>query len=796
MKKGFTLIELLAVIVILAIIALIAIPIILNIIESVRIRAAVQSAYGYVDAVNYRMAKDKLSSEQISDATYDILETDLKAKYDGTGPTHGTVTILKSSVKEAKLCIMGYPITYENGKAYHDKESKVCPGVDSSDEEKDVWDGKTVSESLNGCGTEESPFLIKSAADLIYMRNQVNSNGTISLLDTNCGDSAVTSAKTASYKQTISIALNDTKNYSTWNDSTTGLNIWDSIGKFDNSFSGVYDGSGYTISGIYMPGTTSYQGFFGVITSPTAPVSIKNLNITKSYYSGNGTGTLIYYVEHDNAPITIDNCTSDVEIINPTSGSIGGLIGKVESKTSVPFTISNSSYNGKITNASYSGGLIGQFNSSNSGHLVINNSKNTADISGNDKIGGLVGDVNTLLLYINDSYNMGSINGKNEYSYIGGLIGMLYNKGAETRIQRSYNKGSVKGNNYVGGITGYLSGGTFQLKNSYNSASVTGNKWIGGLLGYGNVSTLIIGGNIDGISYNTGKIEGHSYVGGLLGYGYGSSTIVVYGYNQGTIYVSNIENQTFLPSDIGGLVGTADSNSIYISSSYNSGDIIEKNPTGKFNGAVGSLIGQPFGNTNINTSYNVGNLNVSSFEYNGGLVGIVQGNLTIKNAYNAGKITVSETSGQSIDYDFSAGGLVGNIYNGSSSTIENAYNIGNISINVNNESYLGGLVGCDSGYTSIKNSYNTGSLVNSNTSVTNHISGIVYTVPAELEKVSYLSTTAQHGFASAPTNTGATSVSSVGSMPSVFSVVSADSNSIFKEDTNNINNGYPILSYQ
>ena len=51
--KGFTLIELLAVIVILAIIALIATPLILNIVNDAKKSAVKDSAYGYIDAIEY-----------------------------------------------------------------------------------------------------------------------------------------------------------------------------------------------------------------------------------------------------------------------------------------------------------------------------------------------------------------------------------------------------------------------------------------------------------------------------------------------------------------------------------------------------------------------------------------------------------------------------------------------------------------------------------------------------------------------------------------------------------------------
>lgn len=53
MKKGFTLIELLAVIIILAVIALIATPVVLNVVDNAKKQAAVNSAYGIIDAAKY-----------------------------------------------------------------------------------------------------------------------------------------------------------------------------------------------------------------------------------------------------------------------------------------------------------------------------------------------------------------------------------------------------------------------------------------------------------------------------------------------------------------------------------------------------------------------------------------------------------------------------------------------------------------------------------------------------------------------------------------------------------------------
>ena len=72
---GFTLIELLAVIVILAIISVIAVPIVLNIIDETKDNATLRSADFYLDAVETSIATSTLKNKNISDGTYNILES-------------------------------------------------------------------------------------------------------------------------------------------------------------------------------------------------------------------------------------------------------------------------------------------------------------------------------------------------------------------------------------------------------------------------------------------------------------------------------------------------------------------------------------------------------------------------------------------------------------------------------------------------------------------------------------------------------------------------------------------------
>lgn len=118
-NKGFTLIELLAVIVILAIIALIASPIILNMINNAKKSAAVDSAYGYIEAIEYTNSMTDLGVEEkyiTSTSTLEEINDTIKLK--GSKPTKITeLSIENGMVKSATLCINGYIVEYDGSKA-------------------------------------------------------------------------------------------------------------------------------------------------------------------------------------------------------------------------------------------------------------------------------------------------------------------------------------------------------------------------------------------------------------------------------------------------------------------------------------------------------------------------------------------------------------------------------------------------------------------------------------------------------------------------------------------------------
>ncbi|MBE6160039.1 MAG: prepilin-type N-terminal cleavage/methylation domain-containing protein [Lactobacillales bacterium] len=136
-KKGFTLIELLAVIVILAIIALIATPIILNMIENARKSAAADSAYGYIEAIEYNNSMADLGINnnytKITDGK-DLDVTGLDVKVKGTKPSSGVVTISKGRVAAANLCVDGFSVIYNGEKVTEVTKGNECASSTSKEE--------------------------------------------------------------------------------------------------------------------------------------------------------------------------------------------------------------------------------------------------------------------------------------------------------------------------------------------------------------------------------------------------------------------------------------------------------------------------------------------------------------------------------------------------------------------------------------------------------------------------------------------------------------------------------------
>ncbi len=192
--------------------------------------------------------------------------------------------------------------------------------------------------------------------------------------------------------------------------------------------------------------------------------------------------------------------------------------------------------------------------------------------------------------------------------------------------------------------------------------------------------------------------------------------------------------------------------------------------------------------TSIENSYNTGkieiissNISMSSVLAIGGIEANQQTS-SLKNCYNAGNIEVGRTYG--------AGGITGFYGN-----ISNCYNIGKVE---GNSYYLAGIIGGSDSTDTITGCYNTGNIIGDGSS------GVSGNGKGNIKECYYLEGSALGGIKGQDIEGQAMPLPK-SEMPSVISVLMTDNEQVewngqmvdvWKEDTNNINNGYPILYWQ
>ena len=199
----------------------------------------------------------------------------------------------------------------------------------------------------------------------------------------------------------------------------------------------------------------------------------------------------------------------------------------------------------------------------------VENCYNKASVSGNSYVGGLVGQSGAIL---SGCYNEGNVTGTG--MCVGGIVG----KASGTKIKNSYNAGTIIGTTSVGGIIGETSStnsSALVVANSYNTGAVgdgTGGS-VGGIIGQfwgGTVNTC----------YNSGEVKGGSYVGGIIGdmndyHGLYAASQLIYSINIGNVSGSDI---------VGTMTGGAVDNSLIDSSCW----YLQNNDTNMGVAAVGS----------------------------------------------------------------------------------------------------------------------------------------------------------------------------------------------------------------
>ncbi len=324
-----------------------------------------------------------------------------------------------------------------------------------------------------GDGTEVNPFQIATLDDLKNL------------------------SENQSYwdKHYIQIADIDASATTGWNsDGSGGFYGWSPIGNTTIKFTGLYEGDGYEISGLYINRFNENIGFFGFTNgAEITNLTINNINIAEAHSKS---GALIGKAEDSTF---VDNCQSSGSVTGIYY--VGGLIGE-NNASSVSNSSSSCTVNIRSGGPSIFGGLIG-YNHTGS---VLENCYATGSIIGSSpETGGLIG--TNASSTVTKCYATGTVNGTNN---VGGLIGRIH---SYSTVSHCYATGEVNANgNSGGGFIGASSSST--IRNCYSTGSVTGISYSGGLVGSSDNSTIIN-------SYSIGSVNLSNS--GFLGDDWGST---------------------------------------------------------------------------------------------------------------------------------------------------------------------------------------------------------------------------------------------------------------------------------
>lgn len=338
----------------------------------------------------------------------------------------------------------------------------------------------------------------------------------------------------------------------------------------------------------------SVGGFIDYFTGNASDITIKNSTITAITH---GTvGGIFGSVDRIGIgnPSTVTELHSENVVVETDMDTAGGVIGEISFSTLSNATMTGTGHVsglGSAANIAIAGGVLGTLTISE-----LTDSSSTVEVKGSSYVGGLVGYARTTFGTSGKIENC-SATGNISYTKtlathknIGGLVGTLETANGDFSIISSSATGNINTTvavpiagdyaDHVGGLIGCSDYKGLVVDDSSASGTVRGNEGVGGLIGYlyycsgapSNNPTKAI---INNGSIATGDVSGYGAVGGLIGYAH--STTIDNAHREGASTVRG-SIQT------GGLVGATQNTNILNSHSYS--------PITCFLEACGGLVGE------------------------------------------------------------------------------------------------------------------------------------------------------------------------------------------------------------
>ena len=433
----------------------------------------------------------------------------------------------------------------------------------------------------------------------------------------------------------------------------------------DTGFTGTFDGRGNRIIGLTVDKVdgkdTAKAGIFDTIGTNGV---VKDVNIYSGTFTGTTTAGAVAGVNNGRIEgiVTFGNTVT----VTGEDGNAGGIVGV---NTSGEFSVVD-----KETGSTNGGELIGGiYDVESTGSVIAGNSNAIA--------GGLVGTNNGgLANSFSDSAVTVKVDNQNPVTTTGGLGGVVGVNTEKGNVQYVDSLGVTNGgatnSSNIGGIIGTNNGNMYS---GYNESIVSGKDNVGGIIGEnstgGTVTNIVNATSVTGENESADNVS--QYVGGLVGSNSGS---VTNGRNNGTITGTNY---------VGGMVGNnADEHSILTNLVNDSSAAIEgERYVGGIAGSNSGTITADKKNDNL-----INRGSITGNKYVGGVAGENKDGGTIANTLNS---VVLHAKGDNAQY---FGGVVGQ----NSGLINGATNTSNINITAVGGTYVGGIIGNNTGSGTLK----------------------------------------------------------------------------------------------
>ena len=350
---------------------------------------------------------------------------------------------------------------------------------------------------------EATDLYIGTAAELLgfskLISTQLSANNENSDLDT------VDASKKIFLGKTVHITADIDLNPGWTAGATAPLNKW-LAGNY-TCFTGMIDGGGHTISGIYLSTVANHTGIFGNLKGGTAekPVGVKNLTVKNSYVTssknivGGLFGAIPASENNKGRHVLIENINMEITIVGATT-EVGSVFGYVTSGNNV--TIRNCFFQNTVrgTATEKVGGIIGGA----SGTIEIqNNYVNNTHIwekgSNVMRAGGVIGfaDKSAALTIRNTvvASTMETVNSDTRVRPTGGFVGES-DASANVTIENSMFCGIDNSlNNWNGGFIGIVRG-TAKIDKCIGAGVLTPAPWTvdfnasGAIIGQAQTNTI------------------------------------------------------------------------------------------------------------------------------------------------------------------------------------------------------------------------------------------------------------------------------------------------------------------